>query len=150
MRVLIQRVREASVTIDEKLYSQIDRGLLLLVGIEQEDNEEDIDWLVHKICQLRIFEDSEQKMNLSLLDIGAEVMVVSQFTLFASTKKGNRPGFSRAASPQVAESRYLQFVDAMNKSANNQVKTGKFAANMDIALINEGPVTILMDSKNKE
>lgn len=150
MRVLIQRVKEASVVINQSIYSKIDRGLLLLLGIEHDDNEQDIKWLVQKICQLRIFSDQEQKMNLSIEDIGAQVMIVSQFTLFASTKKGNRPGFSRAALPEPAKKLYNKFIIEMKKTLGDKIHTGEFAANMDISLINEGPVTIFIDSKNKE
>ncbi len=150
MRLLLQRVRQASVSINQSIYSSINRGLLLFVGVQHEDTEEDILWLVQKVCQLRIFSDEAHKMNLSIVDIGGEVLIVSQFTLFASTKKGNRPGFSRAALPQIAEARYLEFVSQMKKSLEGKIKTGEFAANMDISLINEGPVTLLIDSKNKE
>lgn len=149
MRALIQRVSEASVKIDGKINGQIETGFLILLGIEAEDNQEDINWLVKKISQLRIFSDDEGKMNLSLKDVSGSVLVVSQFTLHASTKKGNRPSYIKAARPEVAIPLYEQFIKLM-KQENVKVETGEFGADMNVGLINDGPVTIWMDSKNKE
>lgn len=150
MRVLIQRVIRGEVEIKRKTTASIGRGLVIFLGVGQEDQEEDIQWLCGKICQMRIFNDSEQKMNLSLRDVAGEVMVVSQFTLFASTKKGNRPGFSNAASGPVAEDLYLKFIHQLEKTGSIRVQKGEFGADMKIHLINDGPVTIWMDSKQKE
>lgn len=148
MRALIQRVAEASVTIDGKVYSQISKGLLVLVGIESDDKQEDIEWLVKKITQMRIFEDEGGKMNNSLLDVQGNVLVVSQFTLHASTKKGNRPSFIQAAHPEVAIPLYESFVAESAKHVTT--KTGVFGADMKVGLVNDGPVTIWLDSKNRE
>lgn len=150
MRALLQRVKEAKVFIDETLYSSIHSGLLVFLGIEKGDKSEDIQWLSKKICQLRIFSDEQKHMNLSIQDISGEVLIVSQFTLFATTKKGNRPGFCQAAEPSEANELYQAFVMEIKKQLNKEIKTGLFAANMDIELINEGPVTIFIDTKNKE
>ena len=150
MRLVIQRVSEASVTIDGKIYNRVDAGLLLLLGVEDEDTEEDAGWLVQKITNMRIFSDGEGKMNLSVLDIKGEILVVSQFTLHASTKKGNRPGFTKAARPEQAVPLYEYFVEKLKEESGLSVKTGIFGADMQVALLNDGPVTILMDSKNKE
>ncbi len=150
MRALLQRVKMARVFIDQKQYSEIHNGILVLLGIEKGDNTEDLEWLVNKICQLRIFSDDQNKMNLNILETQGEVMVVSQFTLFASTKKGNRPGFSQAAEPSQANQMYLEFMNAMSNRLNQNIKSGKFAADMQIELINDGPVTIWIDTKNKE
>jgi len=150
MRAVIQRVKEASVTIDGNKVAEIEVGLLVLVGIEAEDSQEDIDWLVGKISKLRIFSDDEGHMNLSILDIGGNALVVSQFTLHANTKKGNRPSFIRAARPEIAIPLYTTFVSRLEHVLGKKIKTGKFGAMMDIALINDGPVTIWMDSKRKE
>ncbi len=149
MRVLIQRVLKASVKIEDKIHSNIEKGLLVFLGIEEEDEKEDLNYLVNKIIQLRIFSDSEQKMNLSLKDISGEIMVVSQFTLHASTKKGNRPSFIKAAKPNIAEKMYEEFISIL-KNEISIVKSGMFGADMQVELINDGPVTIWMDSKNKE
>jgi D-tyrosyl-tRNA(Tyr) deacylase len=132
------------------MVSQIDGGLLILAGIEETDNMEDIEWLVKKTCQLRIFNDSQGVMNLSVLDTAGEIIVVSQFTLMASTKKGNRPSYIKAARPEIAIPIYEQLVDAFNKSLGKAVGTGIFGAHMDVSLINDGPVTIILDSKNKD
>jgi D-tyrosyl-tRNA(Tyr) deacylase len=148
MRALIQRVTEASVTIDQSVYSQISKGLLILVGIESADTLEDIEWMVKKITLMRIFEDQDEKMNNSILDIQGEVLVVSQFTLHASTKKGNRPSFIKAAHPDVAIPLYEKFVNECASTVTT--KTGVFGANMKVALVNDGPVTIWLDSKNRE
>jgi D-tyrosyl-tRNA(Tyr) deacylase len=150
MRAVLQRVKEASVYIDPAVYSRIDKGLLVLLGIEQEDGQEDIDWLVKKIVQLRIFSDDEGKMNLNVVEVNGEILVVSQFTLFASTKKGNRPGFTRAAGPATAIPLYESFIKVLKSEFKNEIKTGIFGADMKISLVNDGPVTILIDSKNKE
>lgn len=149
MITVIQRVSEASVSIDQKLKSKIKKGLLILLGIGHEDNQEDIDWLVSKISNLRIFSDIDDKMNLSIQDINGEVLVVSQFTLLASTKKGNRPSFTNAASPDLAIPLYEQFVSKLSESLNKEIQTGIFGADMKVSLENDGPVTIIIDSKNR-
>lgn len=150
MRVVIQRVKEASVSVQGVKISEIQKGLLILVGVETQDTQQDIDWLVAKVAKLRIFEDPLGAMNVSLQDIGADVIVVSQFTLHASTKKGNRPSFIKAAKPEVAIPLYQGFVDSLEKELDKKIQTGQFGAMMDVALINDGPVTIMIDSKNKE
>ncbi len=150
MRILLQRVSEASVTIKKNVHSSISTGLLLLVGIEESDSNEDIDWLVRKILNMRIFSDEQGKMNLSLLDVEGEILIVSQFTLYASCKKGNRPSFVRSAQPKVAIPLYEEFIRSVQKKITSEVKTGIFGANMKVESTNDGPVTILLDSKNKE
>lgn len=150
MRMVIQRVQQASVTIDRNKYSEVGRGLLILVGIENEDTQEDIDWLCNKSAMMRIFEDEQGLMNKSVKDIDGEIMIVSQFTLFASTKKGNRPSFIRAAKPDTAIPLYQSVCETMSRLINKEVKTGVFGADMKINLINDGPVTICIDSKNRE
>lgn len=150
MRAVIQRVVNASVDISENTVAKINQGLLVLLGIEQEDAEADINWLTAKIARMRIFPDENGLMNKSVLDIGGEVIVVSQFTLFASTKKGNRPGFTRSAKPEVAIPLYEAFVKQLETDLGKKVQTGKFGADMRIMLTNDGPVTICIDSKNKE
>ncbi len=150
MRVVIQRVSEASVTIDQKIKSKIEGGLLILLGIEPDDQEEDIRWLVKKITNLRIFPDEKGVMNKSIVDKSYEMLVISQFTLFASTKKGNRPSYLRAARPDVAIPLYEKFVQELQQTSQLNVGTGTFGADMKVALINDGPVTICIDSKNKE
>lgn len=150
MRVVLQRVSEASVTIDGQKKAEIGHGLLILVGIEDADSTEDIAWLVPKIAKLRIFPDETGVMNLSVQDTGGEIIVVSQFTLHASTKKGNRPSYIYAARPEVAIPLYEQFVDAIRAEINSKVQTGEFGADMKVALTNDGPVTIFIDSKNRE
>lgn len=150
MRVVLQRVKEASVTVNESTIASIGTGLLILLGITHEDDNQDIDWLVNKIIKLRIFSDENGLMNRSLQDIHGEVIVVSQFTLFASTKKGNRPSFIHSAKPDVAVPLYENFVNSLQKELVTTVQTGKFGANMQVALVNDGPVTITIDSKNKE
>ncbi|MGB1040961.1 MAG: D-aminoacyl-tRNA deacylase [Flavobacteriales bacterium] len=150
MRVILQRVSEASVTIDHQVYSQIENGLLILLGIEENDSQEDIDWLVKKTVNMRIFGDEEGKMNLSVLDIEGEILVVSQFTLFASTKKGNRPSFIKSAKPDISIPLYEQFIKTLQTQIITKVKTGVFGADMKVSLVNDGPVTIWLDSKNKE
>jgi len=150
MRILLQRVSEASVTIKKNAYSFISTGLLLLVGIEESDSNEDIDWLVRKILNMRIFSDEQGKMNLSLLDVEGEILIVSQFTLYASCKKGNRPSFVRSAQPEVAIPLYEEFIRSIQNHLTSEVKTGVFGADMKLESTNDGPVTILLDSKNKE
>ena len=150
MRTVIQRVSQASVTIDGNMKSEIGKGLLVLLGICDDDNEEDIDWLVRKIVQLRVFDDENGVMNRSVTDIQGEIMVVSQFTLYASYKKGNRPSWLRASKPEVATPLYLLFCKKMSVALGKSVATGSFGADMKVSLINDGPVTICMDTKNKE
>jgi len=150
MRIVIQRVVEASVTIEGKIHGKIGSGLLVLLGIESEDTQEDIDWLVGKIARLRIFADLEGKMNLSLSDVEGEVLVISQFTLHASTKKGNRPSYIRSAPPEVAVPLYQAFIQTLQVAIGKTVPTGFFGADMKVALINDGPVTISIDSKRRE
>lgn len=149
MRVVIQRVTKASVQIDDEITSSIGRGLLVLLGITNDDGEEDISWLCRKIAQLRIFEDEKGYINLSVKDINASVMVVSQFTLFASTKKGNRPSFLEAARPEVAIPIYEQFVKHLENTLGKPVATGTFGAMMNINLENNGPFTLCIDSKDR-
>ncbi len=150
MRFVIQRVSEASVTINNLLHSKIDASFLVLVGIEDADTNEDADWLCNKLVGLRIFSDAEDKMNFSLKDINGDILLVSQFTLFASTKKGNRPSFIKSAKPEIAIPLYEYCVQQLSILLEKSIKTGIFGADMKVALINDGPVTILMDSKNKE
>jgi D-tyrosyl-tRNA(Tyr) deacylase len=150
MRLLIQRVTKASVTINKSKKSTIKNGLLLLLGIEEDDNEKDIDFLCQKTVNLRIFDDENGVMNKSVLDIGGELLVISQFTLHASTRKGNRPSYIRAAKPEIAIPLYDRFCDKLSEMLGKKVQTGEFGANMQVELINDGPVTIWMDSKNRE
>lgn len=150
MRLVIQRVRHASVVIDDVEKSHIGQGLMVLVGIEDADSESDADWLAQKITRLRIFDDADGIMNLSVNDVGGEILVVSQFTLFAMTAKGNRPSYIRASHPEHAIPLYEHFVAAVQRLTPAEVQTGVFGADMKITLLNDGPVTILMDSKNKE
>ena len=150
MRVVIQRVQSAEVSVNGEKYAEIQFGMLVLVGIESNDSADDIDWLSKKIVNLRIFSDDEGKMNRSILETNGQIMVVSQFTLFASTKKGNRPSYIRSAKPEISIPLYDQFVFAMERLVNKPVKTGVFGANMAVQLVNDGPVTILIDSKNRE
>lgn len=150
MRIVVQRVSKASVTIHNKIYSSINKGLLILLGIENEDNDQDIEWLVKKISQLRIFDDEKGVMNLSLKDIDGDAIVVSQFTLHASTKKGNRPSYIKAARPEISIPLYEAFIKKMGNTLGKKIGTGEFGAMMDVALVNDGPVTIIIDSKNKE
>lgn len=149
MRVVIQRVNHASVTVEEKIKSKINNGLLILVGIENEDNEDDINWLCNKITQLRIFDDQNGVMNLSVKDINGEILTISQFTLHAKTKKGNRPSYQQAAKPEVSVPLYKKFVEQLGKDLGKEVKTGEFGAYMKVELENDGPVTIIIDTKNK-
>ena len=149
MKIIIQRVSEASVTVDNKIISKINKGLLILLGVGNDDSVEDIQWLCNKITNLRIFSDKDEVMNLSLKDIDGEVIVVSQFTLMASTKKGNRPSYIKAAKPAISIPLYEQFVQQLETNLNKKVGTGIFGADMKVALINDGPVTIQIDSKNR-
>ena len=150
MKVVIQRVTSASVTIDSKIVADIKKGLLVLVGIEDADKQEDINWLCQKIANLRIFGDENEVMNLSVKDINGDITVVSQFTLQALTKKGNRPSYIKAAKPEIAIPIYQNFVLQLEKELGKKVQTGVFGADMKVALLNDGPVTIIIDSKNKE
>ena len=150
MRAVIQRVARASVTIDGQIKSKITKGILILLGVCEEDNEEDIDWLIHKIVNLRIFDDENGVMNKSIMDIDGQLMVISQFTLFASCKKGNRPSWFKAAKPSISEPIYERFCNMLSLLAKKPVETGIFGADMKVELINDGPVTICMDSKNRE
>lgn len=150
MRTVTQRVQRASVVIDGELSSRIEKGMLILIGIEDSDNQEDIEWLVKKLTNLRIFDDENGVMNRSIMDTGGEVMVVSQFTLHASTKKGNRPSYIRASKPDIAIPLYEAFCAEMELQLGKKIATGTFGADMEIELINDGPVTIVMDTKNKE
>jgi D-tyrosyl-tRNA(Tyr) deacylase len=150
MRAVIQRVLSASVSIDGTIYSKIDTGLLVLLGIEETDTEEDILWLCGKIVRLRIFNDSEGVMNLAITDVKGEILVVSQFTLHASTKKGNRPSYIKAARPEIAIPQYENFIKQLSVELGKPVATGEFGADMQVGLVNDGPVTIVIDTKNKE
>ena len=150
MRFFIQRVSEASVSINDTVYSTISKGFLVLVGIEELDTQEDADWLCAKLISLRIFSDEDGKMNVSLLDIKGDVLLVSQFTLFASTKKGNRPSFIKSAKPELAIPLYEYCILQLTNLLQKPIKTGQFGADMKVSLVNDGPVTILIDSKNKE
>lgn len=148
MRALVQRVREARVSVGDQVTGAIGPGLLALVGIAPDDTPQDRDWLVRKLVQLRIFEDSAGVMNLSVLDVKGEVLAVSQFTLYATTKKGNRPSYSEAAPPQIAEPRFAEFVAALSLALGRPVPIGVFGARMHVALVNDGPVTIWLDSRD--
>jgi len=150
MKAVIQRVSQSSVTINNEIVAQIQQGLLVLVGIEDADNQEDINWLTSKIANLRIFADENEVMNMSLKDIDGEMIVVSQFTLHALTKKGNRPSYIKASKPEIAIPLYESFVQQMEKELGKKVQTGQFGADMKVSLVNEGPVTIIIDTKNKE
>lgn len=150
MRIVIQRVSRASVKVADETVGKIDNGLLVFLGISHDDQEEDVHWLAKKLMNLRIFNDDEGKMNLSLNDVDGEVLMVSQFTLHASTKKGNRPSFVKSANPNLGKRLYDYFIDYLNKEYKISVATGVFGAMMEIELLNDGPVTIIMDSKNKE
>ena len=150
MRVVIQRVSEASVTIDNIIKGAIGTGYMILLGIRAEDTLEDIDWLTSKICGLRVFSDSEGLMNESITDQHGDVLLISQFTLYASTKKGNRPSFINAEKPDIAIPLYEEFVNMLSQKLGKAVKTGEFGADMKVSLVNDGPVTITIDSKNRE
>lgn len=150
MKAVIQRVSQSSVTIDAKIVAEIHKGLLVLVGIEDSDSQEDISWLTSKIANLRIFPDENEVMNLSLKDIDGEMIVVSQFTLHAATKKGNRPSYIKASKPEIAIPLYESFVKQMEIELGKKIQTGQFGADMKVSLVNDGPVTIIIDTKNKE
>lgn len=150
MRVILQRVSEALVSIDGLIKGQIEIGLLLLLGIEENDSKEDVEWLIQKINSMRIFNDTEGKMNCSIQDVKGGYLVVSQFTLFASTKKGNRPSFIKAARPEKAIPLYEEFIEQLKYKSNLNVQSGEFGTDMKVSLLNDGPVTILIDSKNRE
>ena len=150
MRAVIQRVSKASVTIDNKIYSQITNGLLVLVGIEDADTAEDIEWLSGKIVNLRVFNDDNAVMNVSIKESNGDILVVSQFTLHASTKKGNRPSYIKASKPEFAIPMYEKFVEQLGNDLSKTVSTGVFGADMKVELLNDGPVTIVIDTKNKE
>ena len=150
MRVVLQRVQRASVTIEEKCKASIKEGMMILLGIEESDNQEDIDWLCKKIINLRIFDDEAGVMNKSILDTGGEILLISQFTLHASTKKGNRPSYIKAARPETATPLYEQMCKDLSVALAKPIGTGEFGAEMKVELINDGPVTICMDSKQKE
>ena len=149
MRVVVQKVLEASVKIDGKLHAEIEKGLLVFVGIEVADTQEDIHWLSNKICSMRVFKDENQVMNLSVKQVNGGILAVSQFTLQASTKKGNRPSYLKAASPEIALPMYEAFVAQLQKDLQANVQTGVFGADMKISLVNDGPITLCMDSKNR-
>lgn len=149
MRIVLQRVKNASVEVDSKIVGSINQGLLIYLGIESEDQQKDIDWLVKKVTQLRIFSDDNAKMNLNIQDIDGEFLVVSQFTLYASTKKGNRPSFTGAAQPELAENLYKDFIGTLETKLNKTIQTGRFGANMQVVSINYGPLTFILDSKQK-
>ena len=150
MKAVIQRVSQSSVTIDAEIVAEIQKGLLVLVGIEDSDSQEDISWLTSKIANLRIFPDENEVMNLSLKDIDGEMIVVSQFTLHAATKKGNRPSYIKASRPEIAIPLYESFVKQMEIELGKKIQTGQFGADMKVSLVNDGPVTIIIDTKNKE
>jgi len=149
LKVVIQRVSSASVTIETEIVANIQRGLLVLVGIEDDDSQEDINWLSQKIINLRIFGDANEVMNLSVKDIQGEIIIVSQFTLQASTKKGNRPSYIKASKPETAIPLYEKFIQQMELELGKKIQTGKFGTDMKVELVNDGPVTIIIDSKNK-
>ncbi|EAZ96456.1 D-tyrosyl-tRNA deacylase [Flavobacteria bacterium BAL38] len=150
MKTVIQRVSESSVCINNEVVAQIRQGLLVLVGIEDADNQEDINWLTSKIANLRIFADDKNVMNLSLKDVDGEMIIVSQFTLHAATKKGNRPSYIKASKPEIAIPLYESFVQQMEAELGKKIQTGQFGADMKVSLVNDGPVTIIIDTKNRE
>ncbi len=150
MRIVIQRVSEASVKVEGRILSAINQGMLILAGIEDADTDEDINWLTNKIVQLRIFDDENGTMNLSVKDIAGDIIIVSQFTLHASTKKGNRPSYIRASKPDFAIPMYNKFINSVEVALGKKVGTGKFGAMMEVSLVNDGPVTIIIDSKQKD
>ena len=150
MRVVIQRAKSAQVEISGAIHGEIQRGVVVLLGIEHDDSAEDVEWLCRKVANLRIFDDEAGVMNLSLSDIAGEALVISQFTLHASTKKGNRPSYIKAARPEVSEPLYETFIETLNTHLSTPCQTGKFGADMQVSLTNDGPVTIIIDTKNKE
>ncbi len=147
---MLQRTSEASVQINQEVVGQIDAGLLILLGIEEADGQEDIDWLTRKICNLRIFDDEFGIMNKSVLDVNGDILLISQFTLHASTKKGNRPSYIKAAKPEIAIPLYEKFIDQLETEIGKPIQRGEFGADMKVNLTNDGPVTIIIDSKNKQ
>lgn len=147
MRAVVQRVKSASVSIDGKVTGEIEKGLLVLLGITNDDSQTDIDYLARKICGLRIFSDDDGKMNLSVEDIDGDILVVSQFTLYAETRKGNRPSYINAAKPEIAIPLYEAFVSSLSRKRDKNIPTGKFGADMQVSLVNDGPVTIILDSR---
>ena len=150
MRIVIQRVTEASVTIEGRVHGQIKQGYLILLGVCEDDSREDVEWLVHKVVGLRVFDDENGVMNRSIMDVGGDILVVSQFTLYASYKKGNRPSWLRAARHEISVPLYELFCQLMSEAIGKPVQTGEFGAMMQVSLVNDGPVTICMDTKNKE
>lgn len=148
MKAVIQRVSKASVSVDHEIIGSIDRGLMILLGVDREDNENDLDYLVKKITGMRIFEDDQEKMNLALADVGGSLLIISQFTLLASTKKGNRPSFTQAGPPEMSKALYEQFI-ARCRALGFTVEHGQFGAHMEVSLVNDGPVTIVMDSRDR-
>ena len=150
MKVVIQRVSKAKVEVNDSVICKINQGFLILLGIESSDSQEDVNWLVSKISNLRVFSDDELKMNLSIKDVKGEIIVVSQFTLHAKTKKGNRPSYINAANPEYAKPLYDEFISKLKNESGVNVKSGIFGANMQLAIVNDGPVTIIIDSKNKQ
>ena len=150
MKLVIQRVKESSVEIDNKIRAEIGKGLLVLIGISQEDNKLDVEWLANKVLNIRIFNDLDGVMNKSIIDIKGEILIISQFTLMALTKKGNRPSYIKSASHEIAIPLYNYFIELLESKLNKRIKTGIFGADMKVRLINDGPVTIIIDSKNKE
>lgn len=149
MKIVIQRVSRASVAIDQKVHASIGAGMMILIGIQADDTEEDIEWLCGKICNLRIFDDADGVMNLSVKETGGEILAISQFTLMARTKKGNRPSYIDAAAPDISMPLYEKFITTLNREMQKEIKTGIFGADMKVELINNGPVTIIIDSKNR-
>lgn len=150
MKAVLQRVTQASVTIDNTIVASIQKGLLILIGIEEEDHQEDIDWITSKIVNLRIFADQNQVMNLSVKDIDGDIILVSQFTLYVSTKKGNRPSYAKAAKPEIAIPVYEKLIRQFETKLERKIQTGQFGADMKVAILNDGPVTIIIDTKNRE
>jgi D-tyrosyl-tRNA(Tyr) deacylase len=150
MRIVVQRVSEASVKIEDRIVGSISKGLMVLVGVETTDSQSDADYLVQKLVNLRIFNDEEGKMNLSIQDVSGELLIISQFTLHASTKKGNRPSYIRAARPEQAIPLYQYFIEQAQNQMKTKIQTGEFGADMKVSLVNEGPVTIILDSQNKD
>ena len=150
MKVVIQRVTSASVRINQQVKSEISNGLLILLGVGQNDDINDVDWLANKISNLRIFSDGEGKMNKSITDVSGEILLISQFTLYAQTKKGNRPSFIKSAKPEQAIPLYHKMIEVLSQLTNSDIKTGEFGADMQVSLVNDGPVTIIIDTENKE
>lgn len=150
MRVVVQRVKKSSVKIDNVVVGEIEKGMTILVAIEDRDNEEDIEWITNKIINLRIFDDSNKVMNLNVKEVNQDILVVSQFTLYASTKKGNRPSYLKASKPEISIPMYEKFIISLQNKLGKTIPTGKFGADMEVEIINDGPVTIIIDSKLKE